>query len=611
MRLRIIAQAGQRPKAGRPCCQYGSVRFNHTDSRQRLSSFWIPHVRVEVKEGAVTDATTLLMQAGYVRQTYAGIFHMLPLGLRVQEKLERLIDKYMRSLGASKVSLSSVSSQALWAKSGRLQSDSEFFKFKDRRKISLLLAPTHEEEITTLMAPAVTSPKSLPVRLYQIGRKYRDELRPRGGLLRGREFLMKDLYTFDATEQDAHRTYDEIRQGYRNFLDELTVKYVEVRADSGNMGGNLSHEYHFPNHAGEDQILTCSECDLARNEEYVDQTPILSVQNLQDVPVAGSIQDKPIPSFRKDYVSKDGLTLVRTFAPRKQSEPGSETAPRQEINSYILKAILNRMVELDTGVENPLKRFNQARTSTQLEKIPQKPTVYYILDSQVSFDDISEQVQADVKEFSADMQYFVVQTAEGSPNPIRLRKLQQGDPCPQCDSGKIDIQHAIEIGHTFHLGTRYSSKLGLNVSIEGHEGQHNQVKTPVEMGCHGIGVSRLIAAVASCLSDNYGLNWPRVIAPFEVAILSHRTEEAKLAEELYDNLSCVPGNPVDSIIDDRLNTLPFKMKDADMIGYPILLILGKGLKDNKVEVQCRRLKFREQIETNFVVPVVQGLLQRL
>lgn len=607
MRLRTIAQAGQRTHLGRLSCQHGSIRFNHTDARQKLSSFWIPQVRVDVKDGAVTDATTLLMQAGYVRQTYAGIFHMLPLGLRVQEKLERLIDKYMRSLNASKVSLSSISSQALWAKSGRLQSDSEFFKFKDRRKTLLLLAPTHEEEITSLVASSVTSPKSLPIRLYQIGRKYRDELRPRGGLLRGREFLMKDLYTFDATEQDAHRTYDEIRQGYRNLLDELTIKYIEARADSGNMGGNLSHEYHFPNHAGEDQILTCSKCDLARNEEYVDKIPLLSVQSLQDVPVTGSVSETVTPFFRKDYVSKDGLTLVKTFAPRKLSEPGSDAAPRQEINSYVLKALLNRTVELDTGVENPLKRFNEIRTSTQLEETAKKPEVYYVLDSQIPFEAIAEQVQGNMRDFPADMQYFVLQAAEGSPNPIQLRKLQHGDPCPQCDSGKINIQSAIEIGHTFHLGTRYSSKLELNVH---HEGT-NQAKTAVEMGCHGIGVSRLIAAVASCLSDNYGLNWPRVIAPFEVAILSHKNQETKLAEELYDSLSSVPGKPVDAIIDDRPNTLPFKMKDADMIGYPILLILGKGLKENKVEVQCRRLKFREQIETNFLVEVVQGLLQRL
>lgn len=532
---------------------------------------------------------------------------MLPLGLRVQEKLERLIDKHMRSINASKVSLSSISSQTLWAKSGRLRSDSEFFKLKDRKGTPLLLAPTHEEEITDLVASLIHSPKQLPIRLYQIGRKYRDEKRPRGGLLRGREFLMKDLYTFDATVEEAHRTYNETRQAYRNFLDELTVDYIEARADSGNMGGDLSHEYHYPSYAGEDQIITCSNCGLARNEEFVSKTTH-QIQSLEAPPKSQSEPLQPPNAFfRKDYVSKDGRSLVRSFAPRRLSDPVESKSARQEVNSYALKAILDGVVVLDTGIENPLQHFKESRIQAEIEDESKEFSVYYVLDQQVSTEAVNEQMLADLETFPPDVEYFLIKSNEGAKEGINLRKLQEGDQCPECESGTVKVERAIEIGHTFHLGTRYSAKLGLVVQEDANKG----VKTPVEMGCHGIGVSRIIAAVASCLADDYGLNWPKVIAPFEVVILSHKNQASDVAHELYDSLTMSKAGPVDAIIDDRTVTLPFKMKDADMVGYPILVILGKGLSENKVEVQCRRLKFRENVDLSILVDVIQGLLKKL
>ena len=248
-----------------------SRRFIGQKVIHRRDHVWVPPLQGTKQALGGLDATQLLIRAGFLRRAYSGIFHLLPLGLRVQEKLERLVDKHMRSINASKVSLSSISSEKLWARSGRLSISSEYFQLEDRNGSRFLLAPTHEEEITSVIADTIHSHNDLPVRLYQISRKYRDELRPRGGLLRGREFLMKDLYTFDQSQNHAHATYEEVRVAYRNFLDELKLNYIEARADSGAMGGDLSHEYHLPDAAGEDNIFHCTTCDYARNEEYVAQ----------------------------------------------------------------------------------------------------------------------------------------------------------------------------------------------------------------------------------------------------------------------------------------------------------------------------------------------------
>ena len=226
-------------------------------------------MRKQAESRDLENGHDLLVRAGFLRQAHSGIFHLLPLGLKVQNKIERLIDKHMLRLGASKVSLSCLSSEELWKRSGRLDKGrtSELLRLEDRKGAKYLLSPTHEEEITTIIANAVHSHKELPLRLYQISRKYRDEPRPRQGLLRGREFLMKDLYTFDVTEDAARKTYEAVRGAYVAFLEELQLPYLVAQADSGNMGGNLSHEYHFASSHGEDTIVACDKCDYSINEE--------------------------------------------------------------------------------------------------------------------------------------------------------------------------------------------------------------------------------------------------------------------------------------------------------------------------------------------------------
>lgn len=511
----------------------------------------------------------MLIRAGFLRQAHSGIFHLLPLGLRVQEKLERLIDKHMLRLGASKVSLSSLSSEDLWARSGRLQGrDSEFLRLADRKGARFLLSPTHEEEITTIVANAVKSYKDLPLRLYQVSRKYRDEARPRQGLLRGREFLMKDLYTFDLDEQQARTTYEEVRRAYSAFLDDLRLPYLVATADSGNMGGDLSHEYHFNSPSGEDTVITCAGCGYSINEELF--IAPYDGQSQQTVNAAVNETGKQIGRVVTFGISKDRQKLVKIVIPRGAGA----------VNTHVVKTLF---ADLDTSVEDALALWKRP-----------------------SSDDAAG-ITVLVDPRCAGNEYPSTATLNG--NAILLTKAQPADTCPNCSHPTLDIHQAVEIGHTFHLSTRYSAPLGANVL-----NSENKI-VPIEMGCHGIGVSRLIGAVAGLLADDKGLNWPLAIAPFQALVVAAPSVGAGDVELAYDGLKAgmqALGVPLDVAIDDRHSPLGWKLNDADLVGYPFLVVLGRRWADErKVELQCRRLGVKENVEMGALAGVIKELASRL
>jgi prolyl-tRNA synthetase len=581
---------------------FQSRRCYHHDGRSRCSAFWIPsfnaHGKKETKDQN-EDSNVLLARAGFVRQAYSGIFHLLPLGLRVQDKIEKLLDKHMRGLQASKVSLSSLSSQNLWSTSGRLAGNADVFKFSDRKDAKWLLSPTHEEEITDLVGSLVQSYRDLPVRLYQISRKYRDEPRPRQGLLRGREFLMKDLYTFDVDVRAALETYGEVRAAYSKFFNELKMPYVVAEADSGNMGGKLSHEYHLPSSKGEDSIISCSSCDYVRNEELVESKQVI-VRPLRSAELdLGVASERGLPLKETMFITRDKQTLVKVY--RKSQ---GATAPADdsdgEINPYAVKAALPEVV---LGVENPAEQFcsSSARGGS----------VLYMFDDQIARPEIQARLSAE-RDLSTrdDVSMSVVESACGSPGVPDLAKLQNGEQCPVCGKGQVQVQNAIEIGHNFHLGTRYSEALNTRVAVD--PWSKSQHEAFVQMGCHGIGVSRLIAATASVLSDSVGLNWPRVLAPFEVVIIPHRPNDVEACVAVYDQILQDEPACDDAIVDDRQIDWLSKLRDADLIGYPIIIFLGKAWRERgEYEVQCRRLKVKQNSAGTELSRVVKSLLQQL
>jgi prolyl-tRNA synthetase len=489
-------------------------------------------------------------------QAHSGLFHLLPLGLRVQSKLEALIDTHMQSIGASKASLSSITTEALWRQSGRYTANSEFLRLKDRRESGFLLSPTHEEEITALVAGMVHSYKDLPLRLYQTGRKYRDEKRPRGGLLRAKESMMKDLYTFDSTPAAALETYDSVRRAYAAIFDALKLPYLVAAADSGNMGGKLSHEYHFASPKGEDTVWSCKECDYVANEEVIYMPPTARGLDAETCVFEG--------------ISTDRKMRIQILGPR----TAGRTEAWENISHYVnMDAVKSHLAQHHPGVE---------------------------LDTTIETEELVHIIE------SAKTPQITL-----SDSFLSLSTIPPSHDCPNCPTGEIAPQRAIEIAHTFHLGTRYSDPLGALVALP-----DGKTRVSMEMGCHGIGISRLVGAIASLLADEKGLNWPRVVAPYEAIILTSPQVADGEAEEVYDILRSGSGEGeefVDVVLDDRPDkNLGWKLRDADLIGYPVLLVLGRGWRERReVEVQCRRLGVKQDVSVGQLREFVGEILEKL
>lgn len=462
--------------------------------------------------------------------------------------------------------------------------------------------------------------------LIFIARKYRDEPRPRQGLLRGREFLMKDLYSFDYSITKALETYEAVKKAYVAFFEELKIPFLVASADSGNMGGNLSHEFHFISSKGEDTVIECSQCHNTYNEELSDGQSLVSGNTgSKDTTVNTS------PSVSTDLwvtISHDMTTLVRCWYPRYQVQGDSSEPIEREINSHAIRAITAAAgVEIDASVKNPVSEWLN-KLKTTYESHGTDGNCLKILDlydyrvKTYNHPPLSG-LPSDIAAYDNLIQFSLLNRFPGSECGLDLIRVIDGDRCQRCLVGSLHPHTAVELGHTFHLGTRYSKVLRASVAVEPSllTTPTNTCSSPsklqpeivaMQMGCHGIGISRLIAAAADVLSDERGLNWPKAIAPYQVAVLSSGNLEAD-AEQVYDLLTADCDSPTDVILDDRQKPLGWKLKDADLIGYPVIVVLGKAWRsDRMIEVQCRRLSdVRMQVPTHGLVDYVRNLLDQL
>lgn len=656
------------------------LRFLHDDGRRRLSAFWAPTGGIAHNTDAQEDSHALLIRGGFVRQSHSGIFQLLPLGLRIQEKIEKLLDKHMTKIGASKVSLSAFSTENLWEKSGRLKrGSSELFRLQDRKGTKFLLSPTHEEEITTLVREIVQSYKELPLRLYQITRKYRDEPRSRQGLLRTREFLMKDLYTFDSTKEKALETYETVRRAYCAFFDDFKIPYLIAEADSGEIGGSLSHEYHFPSQKGEDNVISCSSCSYAVNEEVVTGAHRSSARKIlsdsidasKSISSDDSHQDpnpsvdthflNKIPYKRWVGVSKDRATVFTAIYPAEIEDLMLPNRPwrKTQLNPYVLKKLSK---DLDLSVEYQEEEIKASQILREFfdYRLPQS----FIDAYHVELGRQALRSSPTRENDNGIINIAKVEETRHQDDNFDLIKISSEDACPKCSQKKLLMQRAVEIGHTFHLGTRYSGPLNATFTIDpaltadrkpGLEALSSadnndgflppQGQAHMQMGCHGVGVSRIIAAVADSLADAQGLNWPRAIAPFETIIIPAEGLESA-AVQVYDRLRSVSlarddgdknkdaktdelaavatataaggaagaAGGIDVILDDRDKSLGWKLKDADLIGYPVMVVVGRTWRSKSpglVEVQCRRLGVKEEVQLQDLKKVVAALLNQL
>ncbi|KAL8781925.1 MAG: hypothetical protein Q9194_000118 [Teloschistes cf. exilis] len=449
--------------------------------------------------------------------------------------------------------------------------------------------------------------------ILTLARKYRDEPRPRHGLLRTREFLMKDLYTFDATPQQAMETYTLARKAYDAFFDELRIPYIVAEADSGSIGGNLSHEYHIPSSSGEDTVISCGSCTYAANEELAKTRSTMSEHRRSD----GDF----VPYRSWFGVSKDRTQLFEIILPRHVGFEAAAVSENREAqaNPYLVKQLYPHV---DLSIEHALSifidRWKDISPSKEGQKLASssRPRLVRIYDYRIPISSMDHHQNSTggghlLQELSnnVDLEIFVDRSS------LDLARIQEGDGCPKCGSKSIRLQPAVELGHTFYLGDRYSrpfdakfinptaQQIGQTSLVtpaeESKLRQDDKDKSWFQMGCHGIGISRIIGAVADALADRQGLLWPRVMAPFEAAILANEDHQAA-AESVWDVLTQYePGfDPVDAILDDRDRGLGWKLKDADLIGFPVVIILGSTYsKEGVCEVSIRRLGSREKIAT--------------
>lgn len=475
---------------------------------------------------------------------------------------------------------------------------------------------------------------------------------------------MKDLYTFDASTEDALKTYDTVRQAYTAFFNEFKIPYLTAEASSGEIGGDLSHEYHFPTSKGEDRIIRCLSCDYVANEELAESRLTrqggFSAESDPDASETDSDGDSftsrnsadeaaPLESSQGDEgdletsvhrygnqwigITNDRNTIVQAFLPKEIHHPTSSDGRKAQINPFLIKDLVPN---LDLSVENPLKVFkDHQRNLLESGEEPSADTrvlrlvdMRYHLYTPICF---QGGLPDAMSVMLGDQEIPVEEMAASEYDAVDLVRIESGDPCPNCEEGILEVQSAVELGHTFHLGTRYSEPLNAMIATnpsqrlakdpneesdnEGSAPPTTSDRQPIQMGCHGIGVSRLIAAVADSLADSKGLNWPSVMAPFQTVIIPTKGQEIE-ALEIYDEINnsraVYSRGPIDAVLDDRSRDFAWKMNDADMIGYPLIVVVGRDWKrERKVEVQCRRLGLVERVSLDVLGERLAGLLGQL
>lgn len=481
----------------------------------------------------------LFTKLNFVSHPKPGLVHWMPLGTAVLDKLRNLVHKELQKAGAEQVSLSSLSHSSLWEQTGRW-GGTELFKLKDSSGADYCLAPTCEEEITNLVKTHVNSYKNLPLLYYQINTKFRDEKRPRSGLLRGREFIMKDAYSFDVSEQDALKTYDTMVEAYYRIFEQLKVPFVKADADTGEIGGSLSHEWHYVHPTGEDTLYTCSECGNTLNVEKTLSYP-LEEQQHNDVSV-------------RYFTTTDQKTLVCAYYPASRNiQPlfVKNEIPDLDLSGALLEAeILNLFKDEDTLINKKIVRMMDSRLNLR-SNFPDFPI------------------------------NFINRSLITTLTDIPLVEAEEGELCYHCEEGHLEKSRAIEVGHTFYLGDKYSSALDCSVEIPQADGK--MARRSILMGCYGIGISRIIASVAEINRDPAGFRWPSAIAPWEVTVVNAGSDTSS---ELVSKLELLG---IDYRVDDREKVgLGRKVKESNAIGIPLVVIVGKKYPYLEVEVRGKR-----------------------
>jgi prolyl-tRNA synthetase len=563
----------------------------------RYSKALIPSLR-EVPKDAVTPSHVLLLRAGFVRMVGAGIYEMLPLGRRVLQKLSNIVREEMDGAGAQEVLLPALLPADYFRETGRYDTFGDtLFRLKDRKGQECHLGPTHEEIITDLVRRDVKSYKQLPQNLYQIQSKFRDEPRPRAGLLRCREFIMKDAYSFDVDEASAVTSYETMREAYHRIFRRLGLDYRVVQADSGAMGGSTSAEFQVLTQTGEDRLVACDRCDYAANVEVAEArfepsgpapggAPIEKVAT----PGKGSIDD--VVSFLGGDVTSRRMLKSLLFV-ADGDVVMAVVRGDHEVNELAVARALGAR-ELRLATEDEIQRATGARVGFA------GPVGF---GGRVVIDREAASV-VDAVTGANETDFHLVNVSHGrdfTAEVAAIRLVGAGDGCPICE-GTLESYRGIEGGHIFILGTHYSEKMGATfLDAEGKA-------RPFVMGCYGIGVSRLLASAVEQHHDDQGIRWPASIAPYQVIVtpLGKDAAVASAAERVYAELGAAG---VEVLLDDRDERPGVKFKDADLLGIPFRITVGaRGLERGVVELKARTEEEAREIEQAAVVAETKAAL---
>lgn len=549
----------------------------------KASQLFMPTLR-DVPKDAELKSHQLLLRGGFVRNVAAGVYSYLPLGWRVHEKISQIVREEINAFGGQEIHMPVLVPKELLDETGR-SAVPVLFALKDKNKRDFFLGFTHEEVVTDIARGTISSWKHTPLYLYQIQTKERDEPRPRGGLIRGREFTMFDGYSFDSNDENLSVIYRANYRAYERIFQRCGLEYLAVEADPGAIGGSENHEFMVLTESGEDTVLRCDTCTYAANAERAE-----------------------VPAERK------GEREPSTFNPQPStvvSTPGAHTVEQVaeflKVNATeILKTIISvadgkPVVALVRGDrELNLPKFARFVGAKDVE-LADVATVVRVTGAPVGFAgpvEPAEAIPIYADNEVADGASYVVGANQADAHRTGvipgkhftvtkkgdIRTAVAGDKCPRCEGGHLTDARGIEVGHIFKLGTKYSKDM--NAMFQNETGE----KHPLIMGCYGLGVSRTMAAAIEAHNDEYGMVWPINIAPFEVAIVVANVKDEQqigAARDLYNGLK---GQGIDALLDDREERVGVKFKDMDLIGVPIQVVVGKGLADGTVEVGLRRSK---------------------
>lgn len=566
----------------------------------RMSTLFLRTLRDNPVDAEV-PSHRLLVRAGYIRRAAPGGYTWLPLGWRTFQLVENIIREEMDSIGAQEVHFPALLPREPYELTGRWTDyGPNLFRLQDRRGVDYLLGPTHEEMFTLLVKDLYNSYKDLPLWLYQIQSKFRDEARPRGGLLRGREFVMKDSYSFDIDDEGLQRSYEAHRNAYIKTFDRLGLPYVIVSAMSGAMGGSKSEEFLFPCEIGEDTFVQCSTCDYSANTEAVrigvpntDNSATHDAANVSQTPNTPTIQTlvdlfnsrDDLKRSDRPWAATDTLknVLVNLRHPDGRIEPlaigvpGDREIDTKRLEAFVAPAEVEPFDETHFAANTALVKgyIGPGALGTN-----QPSGIRYLLDPRVAIGTAWITGADKPGHHVTNLVHGRDFTADGV---IDVADVRDSDPCPNC-GGRLLIKRGIEIGHVFQLGRKYAEVLGLTVL------DNNGKSRVVTMGSYGIGVSRAVAAIAEATHDEIGLRWPREIAPFDVHIViagKGQDETAATANNLATQLD---GLGLRVLLDDRSGVSPgVKFKDAELIGNPCIVIAGRGVAKGVVEIRNRQL----------------------